>query len=258
MSRMDGTYREILAAKDVNGNSSIYWPVSLTYCKESRTLFWLDVLSQSIDSIHLDTKVRVQRKLENGYAQSITVLSNALYWTDNLKGNILTINNDNLNFKSDSHVFYKSIMKKSSMKSVNIDMFYDHVETEAQMKCPGLWLNTPNDGICLCGDGYSKNGMGSSCIPSPQIETTSARIVVKCSPNSFACKSGDECIDNHAMVCDGRRDCSDGSDEEETPLGPCPKRCDHQCGDGICIFAYQVKLLLNLLEISKFIVTKIK
>lgn len=240
MSRMDGAYRETLASKNVNGNSSIYWPVSLTYCKESRTLFWLDVLSQSIDSINLDSKVRVQRKLEHSYAQSMTILSQEVYWTDNLKGNIHAINIDSTKFNKDFRVFYKSPSKKSFMKSANIDLYFDHVESETQMKCPGLWLNTPSKGICVCGDGFSKNAMGSACIPSPSIETTSMRNTFKCPPNSFTCKTGEECIDNHALVCDGNRDCTDGSDEEETPDGPCPKRCDFKCGDGICINSHQV------------------
>lgn len=225
MARMDGTYREILASKNVNGNSSIYWPVSLTFCKESRTLYWLDVLSQSIDSINLDTKVRKQRKLENSYAQSMTVISNMIYWIDNLKGDILYIDDaksQNINAEFRVYSQYRSPLKKSFMKSANIDNYFDHVQNENQINCPGIWLNTPNKGICLCGDGFSINAIGTSCIPSPKLETTSVRNVFKCAPNMFTCTTGEECIDP-ASVCDGSKDCRDGSDELEEP-GPCPKR----------------------------------
>ena len=38
-----------------------------------------------------------------------------------------------------------------------------------------------------------------------------------CSPTSFTCKSG-ECIPNN-LKCNGKNDCSDGSDEDSCPTG---------------------------------------
>jgi low-density lipoprotein receptor-related protein 1 (alpha-2-macroglobulin receptor) len=241
MARMDGTYRETLASKNVNGNSSIYWPVSLSYCKETRSLFWLDVLSQVIESINIDTKERTIRRLGNSYAQSMTILSNFLYWSDNLKGNILMINIKSSNFDKDARVFYRANSKTSFMKSADIDIYGDHVESEKQISCPGIWLNTPSDGTCVCGDGYSINAIGTSCILSPPLETSSVKYKLKCASNSFACKSGDECIYNHAMVCDGTKDCTDGSDEQVSPDGPCPQQqCEHKCDDDKCLTSEHV------------------
>lgn len=89
MSWMDGTSREVLAAKNVNGNGSIYWPVSLTYYKPTNKLYWLDVLSQTIDSITLDKpRLREQRKVGTYYSQSMAVISGKVYWTDNIKNTI--------------------------------------------------------------------------------------------------------------------------------------------------------------------------
>lgn len=100
MSWMDGTSREVLAAKNVNGNGSIYWPVSLTFCKESNKLYWLDVLSQTIDSIALDgNKAREQRKVGAFYSQSLAVLNGKIYWSDNLKNTIEVANIDSSDFK---------------------------------------------------------------------------------------------------------------------------------------------------------------
>lgn len=99
MSWMDGTSREVLAAKDVNGNGSIYWPVSLTYVKDKNQLFWLDVLSQTIDSISLDDKKRTQRKIGALYSQSLAVIAGKIYWTDNLEDKIEVANIDSTDFK---------------------------------------------------------------------------------------------------------------------------------------------------------------
>ena len=100
MSWMDGTTQTVLAAKNVNGNGSIYWPVSLTYCKESNKLYWLDVLSQTIDSITLgETKVREQRKIFAIYSQSLAVMNGKIYWSDNLKNTIDVANIDSNDFK---------------------------------------------------------------------------------------------------------------------------------------------------------------
>lgn len=99
-SWMDGTSRNILAAKNVNGNASIYWPVSLTYDQKSKKLFWLDVLSQTIDSLTLgDTKVREQRKVGAFYSQSLAILDGKLFWTDNLKNTIENANIESTDFK---------------------------------------------------------------------------------------------------------------------------------------------------------------
>lgn len=54
MSNLDGTSRKVLAAKGVNGNGSIFWPVSLTYSKETKTLYWLDVLRYDLQ--HFQSK----------------------------------------------------------------------------------------------------------------------------------------------------------------------------------------------------------
>lgn len=100
MSWMDGTSREIVAAKNVNGNGSIYWPVSLTYYKEKKTLYWLDVLSQTIESVTLDEKrTRGFRQVGAFYSQSMAILDGKIYWTDNSKNTILVANIDSTDFK---------------------------------------------------------------------------------------------------------------------------------------------------------------
>lgn len=100
MSWMDGTLRQVLAAKNINGNGSIYWPVSLTFCKEGNKLYWLDVLSQTVDSIALgEDKAREQWKVGAFYSQSLAVLNGKIYWSDNLKNTIEVANIGNRELK---------------------------------------------------------------------------------------------------------------------------------------------------------------
>lgn len=96
---MDGSNREVLASKSVNENESIYWPVSLTFHKETNKLYWLDVLSQTVNSITLDDiKVRAQMKVfEN--SQSIAIIAGKIFWSDNLKNTIEVANINSSDFK---------------------------------------------------------------------------------------------------------------------------------------------------------------
>lgn len=134
----------------------------------------------------------------------------------------------------DLKVFDRTPGKKTFLRKADHDSYFDHVETEVQMKCPGLWFPTPSKGVCLCGDGSSKNAIGTACIKSTLPSSLSEKLVVNCTTIEFACKSKDECID-HKYVCDGSLDCTDGSDEQEAPDGPCPSRCDFKCDGSRCL-----------------------
>ncbi|KAL7046079.1 hypothetical protein ACKWTF_002468 [Chironomus riparius] len=240
MSWMDGSSRDVLISKSTNTNISIYWPISLTYYKETRKLYWLDVLSQTIGSINLEgIKVHKQIKLGNSYAQSMTVVAGSIFWTDNIKNIIEHVSTENINFSNESKIYFESAHKKSFLKMADASQYADHVENELQIKCPGLWLNTPTGGVCLCGDGFSKNGMGTSCIASSIVTRTTLKPTVECLKFQYSCKSGDECID-HKYVCDGSFDCFDGSDESIIPDGPCQEKCEFKCDNQQCIKQHQV------------------
>ena len=100
MAWMDGTSREVLASRNLNGTGSIYWPVALTYHKDTTTLYWLDVLSQNIDSITLDgSRKRESRKIGALYSQSMAVVGDRIYWTDNSKNQIRFADLDSSDFK---------------------------------------------------------------------------------------------------------------------------------------------------------------
>lgn len=100
MSWMDGTSREVLASKDVNGNGTVFWPVSLTYYRATNTLYWYDVLSQSIEYITLgEKKVRGQNKLSTVHFQSLTVVAGKIFYVNQENNTIDAVRLDSSNFE---------------------------------------------------------------------------------------------------------------------------------------------------------------
>lgn len=65
---------------------------------------------------------------------------------------------------------------------------------------------------------------------------------MKCNLGTKLCKDGSECIP-YSHVCDGERDCKDGSDEED---------CDSGCGDGMRINAKCELVDFNEVNISSY------
>lgn len=140
----------------------------------------------------------------------------------------------------DSKVIYSASGKKSFLRSADYDNYLDHVESEFQIKCPGLWFQTPTKGVCLCGDGSSKNAIGTACIvKSASFSIATEKVPIVCGKLEFKCKTNDECIDQK-YVCDGSGDCTDYSDEQKAPEGPCPSRCDFKCDGSRCLEKHQV------------------
>ena len=60
-----------------------------------------------------------------------------------------------------------------------------------------------------------------------------------CGKNSFVCANQGDCI-HKEWVCDGDRDCTDGSDESEETCGPVVSCSEEQfkCSNGDCIPAH--------------------
>lgn len=185
----------------------------------------------------MDPKIRISRKVDALYSQSMAVAGGKLYWTDNSKDFIQVANVDSADFKRDMKVFNRTPEKKTFLKSIDHSSYYDHVESKEQMTCPGIWFSLPIGGVCTCGDGFSKNGLGLACIKSPTPTTDKDK--VECQPDEFNCKSLDECV-NRKFICDGSPDCSDASDEQLQPLGPCPARCFFKCDGSRCLEKHQV------------------
>lgn len=95
MSWMDGTSRSLLASRDTHRDHVIYWPVSLTYHRGLNKLFWLDVLTQRINSMTLGENRIISQIYIETHSQSLTVVGNQILWTDNIKNVLLIADMDN-------------------------------------------------------------------------------------------------------------------------------------------------------------------
>lgn len=82
--------------------------------------------------------------------------------------------------------------------------------------CPSICLITPRGFTCACPDKFSLNAKGTECLP----RKPSDSVEVNCTNGDYRCKDGKMCLP-HSLVCDGVRDCQDGSDEAHGPNGPC-------------------------------------
>lgn len=95
MAWLDGSSRSLLASKDTHKDHQIYWPVSLNYHRELNKLFWLDVLTQRINSLTLGENRIIKQIYIETHSYSLTVLGNQFLWTDNTKDILLIADMDN-------------------------------------------------------------------------------------------------------------------------------------------------------------------
>merc|ERR1719195_1466091 len=77
------------------------------------------------------------------------------------------------------------------------------------------------DGERDCGDGSDEAECGAQSGPGAETGGDTARCGDSGAGHSWPCASGDQCVDPD-WVCDGDRDCDDGSDEAGAHCHPAP------------------------------------
>lgn len=92
---LDGSSRSLIVSKETHQAHLIYMPISLSYSRGLNKLFWLDVLTQRINSLALGENRIIQQFYIETHSMSFTVLGNQFLWTDNIKNILLIADLDN-------------------------------------------------------------------------------------------------------------------------------------------------------------------
>ncbi|KAK2718097.1 hypothetical protein QYM36_006775 [Artemia franciscana] len=227
MAWMDGSNQKTVIS------SNLHWPNGLVIDKTSQKLFWCDVYLEKIERANLDGSNRelilsVGDWLSHPY--SLAVHDGFVFWSEQgLFGRIQRLNLDT-----------KNITTLRVENPILFDLkLYDVTAQKAKISCSGnnsqcsdLCLLTPHGGVCSCANGLEFND---------KFQCVNRTEGPSCSAEQFKCKRSGVCIDKQ-FVCNGERDCNDGSDEIGTFGNPCKsadeecKPDEFKCKDGDCIF----------------------
>lgn len=231
---MDGTHREVLV------QSNLHWPTGLTIDYRGKKLYWCDPIMPLIERVDLDGKNR--QLLYNGmaehfYPHSMAFNGEMIFWTDNVQGNIrsLVLNGGDVQDSGEPLLFERSLL--GSMKIFDNSSQTGTNACTDNKNCPGVCLMTPQGSVCKCGDGFSLNASGTTCIPRENYVPPT-----DCSPGFFRCRYPQHLCIEERFLCDGDNDCADGSDEAVGIDGPCSAKehCNttagyFQCDGNRCI-----------------------
>lgn len=228
---MDGTHKRTLVDAS---ERMISMPSSLTIDYGTKKLYWCDPRTSLIERIGLDGKDRevlIQKTTDENFMPSTMAYHNKyIFWSDNIMGNITRMHIESMDQQKQIVVLANETYRVTDIKVFDNTLQSAATNRCAEFTCVGISLSTPNGCVCKCGNGFTLNGSGNTCIPH--------KISPNCSAGSFACKLDGTCVSMDA-VCDGLNDCSDGSDESAAADGPC--NCARfgeqafECQPNVCI-----------------------
>ncbi|XP_065167955.1 low-density lipoprotein receptor-related protein 1 [Atheta coriaria] len=224
MAWMDGTHRRLIVKEE------IMEPTSLALDFESKRLYWCDATKQQISSVDFNgenRRIDVDTGLE--HPTNIVYFNRTFYYTE--FGFVKMYDMKNKTGR---------ILDHTNAPIYNLKMF----DTKAQKgtngchddnnNCTELCLPTPGKVVCSCSDGFET--VDKEC---RQIQNYSTPM--PCDDGFFQCNRTKRCVSNQ-YLCDGSDDCSDGSDENTEPNGPCAhiecKDSEFRCDKTVCIYRH--------------------
>ncbi|KAF7273554.1 hypothetical protein GWI33_013751, partial [Rhynchophorus ferrugineus] len=208
-ANMDGTnQREFLS-------ENLHWPSGMAIDSKAGRLYWIDKQLRHLESITLEGKDRrVDINDTNDSLKLIFGPDRTLYFVNTMRGIVMS---------------YK---KESGMKKVydgnallhDLTIFDTNRKTDIPSNCsacPDLCLRTIGGLVtCSCRNGYEYSSDKKDCVEIPNYEEP-----VFCPKDNFKC--GNTCVPK-SYLCDGVKNCPDGSDESTAPGGPCE---NYKCGE---------------------------
>lgn len=201
---MDGTNRRTIIKMNDKTNP-IYWPTSLTLDKNKNKLYWLDLLTRSVEYVDLsDTTKREKLTAKTAvsfHPSSIAILDEKIYWSDHIKSTIEMLDLYTTSTQN-STIFLNEPAKIRQIKAIEYSS--QALNAKRNNSCPGLWLINPTQNpFCVCQDNLSLNAAGTHCIPSAN-NKNDAKASVSCEAGQFHCSAGNECI-KLEKFCNGVR-----------------------------------------------------
>ncbi|GFR17314.1 low-density lipoprotein receptor-related protein 2 [Trichonephila clavata] len=217
---MDGKSIKLMPTADI--------PRALAVHPSSSILYWADLSMGAIFSIDYSNPKNEPRVVKNGVGNvmSIAVNDKYLYWTDS-KHHALNLLQHNETF---SYAISLPGIKSGLVPRMVIYAAAPRSRITSSNDCRNnggcsfLCLTSPNGRTCACPHGTMLSRDGTTC---------SDKV---CTSGEFHCSHDKKCIPND-YLCDGTRDCLDGSDEEcDGNVRKCPGS-DFRCSNGRCIVA---------------------
>ena len=207
-SWLDGSQRNLLI------DSNLQWPNGLSVDYAQFSLYWCDTFTNKIERYHYRTNQR-ETILESHdllirpYGLTISSSGNILYWTQFTTANIVRYN-----LSSNASL----ILRNESPQLLEIKTFSNKRQPSRdnpclELACEEFCFITPKGPVCGCRDGSRLNQDLQSCSAADQ-DWRGGAGAVGCAAGEFECvKTGKlECISSK-YLCDGVKDCPDGSDE---------------------------------------------
>ncbi|XP_035214451.1 low-density lipoprotein receptor-related protein 4-like, partial [Stegodyphus dumicola] len=206
-------------------------PMSLTILPSASRLFWVSRRAESISSLNYlkpnSEPVLHINKLRD--VNSVAVSERYLYWTcaKNLQIHVVKMNTTYIHLLSLPHSSSDFSSKKITYSSIPLSDKNSPGVPPCSLKnggCSHLCVSAPEGRSCLCTTGMTLSRDNVTCEAG------------ECNAGEYRCARSRKCV-SKAFVCDGVKDCEDGSDEIcSEPTIRCPAN-DFQCRNGRCIFS---------------------
>lgn len=182
--------------------SNLGWPNGLSVDMDASRIYWADARTDRIESATLDGKDRRVVVSNVPHVFGVTLYENYIYWTDWATRSVMRADK----ISGDNRI---SLKEKLDAQPMDIKIFSLRRQNCSRTPC---FHNGGCSDICT----VENNARTCSC-PEGKVLLHGYRCVPKkhsCAKSTqFVCTNGD-CVEN-GFVCDGDKDCPDGSDEAD-------------------------------------------